>query len=225
MAATTVTCPSCNATLKPKTPVAAGTRIKCPKCTTVFAVPADADDAPVPKPVAPRPAAPRPKPAARREEPDDLEEITEDIDDEPLDDEEEEERPIKRKKKKLKKKGVPLWVWLTAGGGLFLFLCCAGCGGYIWYIGSSVVNAGSGSITFLNYTKIQKGASEAQVKAILGEPRPQLGNPGNLKVLIWMDDKYNTITVTFTADKVTGRSCHLLTSSGLEVNQSGFAGQ
>ncbi len=37
----TVTCPNCNVTLKPKTPVPAGTRIKCPKCQTVFAVPDD----------------------------------------------------------------------------------------------------------------------------------------------------------------------------------------
>jgi hypothetical protein len=224
MAATTVTCPSCNATLKPKTPVAAGTRIKCPKCTKVFAVPADAEDAPVPKPAGQRPAVPRPKPAARREEPDDLEEITEDFDDEPLDDEEEEARPIKRKKKKLKKKGVPLWVWLTAGGGLFLFLCCAGCGGFVWYAYSTVANAGSGSVTFLNYLKIQKGASEAQVKAILGEPMAPPGIAGNIKVVTWRDG-VNSITVIFTADKATDRNCHLVTSSGTPLVNNGFAGQ
>ena len=46
------------------------------------------------------------------------------LDDEPEDEELEEDRPIRRKKKKPVKKGVPLWVWLTAGGlGLGYFLC------------------------------------------------------------------------------------------------------
>ena len=170
MPANTLTCPSCNATLRPKTPVAAGTRIKCPKCATVFTVPDD--EAEVLDPV---PRRPKPKQAAIREEPEDDLEGGEILDDEPEDEELEDDRPIRRKKKKPVKKGVPLWVWLTAGGGLFLFLCCAGCGGFMWYIGNTVVNIGSGNVTFLNYLKIQKGASEAEVKAILGEP-VQRGN-------------------------------------------------
>jgi hypothetical protein len=37
MAATTYTCPECGATLRPKEPVPAGRKIKCPKCSAVFA--------------------------------------------------------------------------------------------------------------------------------------------------------------------------------------------
>jgi hypothetical protein len=171
-----------------------------------------------------RPPAPKPKPAARQEEPEDLSEITEPLDDEPTDDEPEDNRPAKRKKKKIQKKGVPLWVWLTAGGGVFLLLCCAGCGGFIWYIGSTVLNAGSGSVTFLNYNKIQQGASEAQVKAILGEPMPQQAVPGNAKTVTWKDGN-STITVNFMADKAVGRSCHLITSGGTPLDHTGFAGK
>jgi hypothetical protein len=196
--------------LRPKTPVAAGTRIKCPKCATVFAVPADEP-------------APRPKPAAIREEPEDLDEMTETLDDEPEVDEPEDDRPAKRKKKKSVKKGVPLWVWLTAGGLGFLFLMCLGCGGFFYYIGSSVVNAGSGSVTFLNYAQIQKGAAEAQVKTILGEPSQRI-DLGNIKTVSWQNGN-NIITVVFMADKATDRYCHLTNASGLKIDQSGFASQ
>jgi hypothetical protein len=223
MSSTTVTCPSCNATLKPKTPLSVGTRIKCPKCAAVFAVPAEEDDAPAPKPAAPRRLAPRPKPAARREEPEDDSESGEILDDEPEDDEPEDVRSVKRKKKKPKKKGVPLWVWLTAGGGVFLLLCCAGCAGFGYYITNTVLNAGSGSVTFLNYNKIQQGASEAQVKAILGEPAQRVDG-GITKIVNWKDGN-NIITVNFLSDKAVGRSCHLVTSGGTPLDHTGFADQ
>jgi hypothetical protein len=131
----------------------------------VFAVPDDEAEAPDPAP------RPKPKRAATREEPEDDLEGGEILDDEP-EEEPEEDRPAKRKKKKKKpqKKGVPLWVWLTASGLGLLFLMCLGCGGVFWYVGSSMANVGSGNVTFFNYLKIQKGASEADVKAILGEP-------------------------------------------------------
>ena len=84
MPSNTVTCPFCNSTLKSKTPVPGGTRIKCPKCSTQFVVkPDDAEDVPptvaaayrrlprpsaavVPKPAAAaKPAAPKPASAAQ----------------------------------------------------------------------------------------------------------------------------------------------------------------
>jgi len=39
--ASTFVCPSCKNTLKTASPIAAGKKIKCPKCQTIFAVPAD----------------------------------------------------------------------------------------------------------------------------------------------------------------------------------------
>ncbi|HVS37158.1 MAG TPA: hypothetical protein VMS17_16470 [Gemmataceae bacterium] len=90
MPATSVTCPFCNSNLKSKTPIPGGTKIKCPKCSTQFAVrPDDAEDVPptvaapqamaklmakkaagppaAPKASAPKPAAATPpKPAASR---------------------------------------------------------------------------------------------------------------------------------------------------------------
>ena len=215
----TLTCPSCNATLRPKTPVAAGTRIKCPKCTNVFAVPDEEDEAPV-TPVR------RPKPAARREEPE--EEVPEEgeiLDDEPEDDELEEERPRKKKKKRPKpKKGVPLWVWLTGGGGVFLLLCCAGCLGIGYYFTNTVLNAGSGAATFLHYAQVQEGMSESQVQTIMGAGPQSFMQIGNTKTDTWQSGP-DVVVVTFVNDKATNRTCHLTTKSGQVIAQSGFTGQ
>src|SRR5262245_1184466 len=41
MSTTKVTCPSCGVTLKSATPVPAGKRARCPKCSTSFVVPGD----------------------------------------------------------------------------------------------------------------------------------------------------------------------------------------
>jgi phage FluMu protein Com len=213
----TVTCPNCNVTLKPKTPAPAGTRIKCPKCQTVFAVPGDeatpAAAAPKPGPTSgvARPAAPKPAP------PEEEEEVAESADG--ADDAAEEgEAPVKAKKK-----GVPLWVWLVSGGAILLLGCCGVCGigGYMAY--NTVASAGSGSVTLLNYAKIQKGMSEAQVKTILGEPAVRVDVFGK-KTATWKDGN-NTITVIFTGDQATDRSCQLFTSGGTKIDQSGFAGQ
>jgi ribosomal protein S27E len=212
-----ITCPSCSTTLRPKVPVAAGTRIKCPKCTNVFTVPDDASSAS-------QPAALKPK--AQREEPDDREEITEELDDQPTDDELEDDRPARKKKKKKpsKKKGTPLWVWLTAGAGVFLLLCCAGCGGVIWYGYSTVANIGSGSATLIHYVQIQKGMSEAEVKTIMGASAQPTGPAGNTKTMTWQSGA-DSITVDFVNDKVVNRACHLTNKSGAVINQSGFQGQ
>ncbi len=211
----TITCPSCSTTLRPKTPVAAGTRIKCPKCTTVFTVPGDEADEPAPRP--------KPKPAPRQEEPDDLEETSAEIDDEP-----EGDSPVRRKTRRpIQKKGVPLWVWLTAGGGVFLLLCCAGCAGFAFYFGNAVVNAvnaGSGSATLLNYAQIQQDMSEGQVKTIMGAFPQAAIQLGPTKTDTWQSGT-DTITVTFVNDKAVNRACHLTSKSGQVIVQSGFAGK
>ena len=67
MPATSVTCPFCKATLTSKTPIPGGTRIKCPKCSTLFVVKADdAEEVPptVPAPPKMAPRSTAPKPAA-----------------------------------------------------------------------------------------------------------------------------------------------------------------
>src|SRR5947209_8121074 len=121
MADTTLTCPSCQATLRPKTQLAPGTRIKCPKCLNVFAVPGEEEEGEVLDPV---PRSTRPRAAARREEPDDLAETGDVVDDEGADDEPEEDRPARRRKKPKKKSGVPVWVWVTSGVVGVIFLLC-----------------------------------------------------------------------------------------------------
>ncbi len=189
-----VTCPSCNTTLKPKTPAPAGTRIRCPKCQTVFAVPGDAATPP-----------PAPTPSAE--------------DDEGFAGMADDSAGPRREAIRPAKNGVPLWVWLVGGGGLLVLLTCCGCGIGGYYFVNSVVKAGSGSVTLLNYAQIQKGMSEAQVKAILGQPATE--SPGANKIVTWQDGQ-NTITVTFTNDQATDKVAHLFTSSGTPINQTGF---
>src|SRR5207245_10769449 len=49
-------CPECGAQLRPANPVAAGKKLRCPKCDTVFAVPAAADKKEKKKAAQPAPA-------------------------------------------------------------------------------------------------------------------------------------------------------------------------
>jgi hypothetical protein len=64
MAAITYSCPECGATLKPKAPVPAGRKIKCPKCETAF-TPVPAGEKPAPaKAAAKGQAAAKVEPAA-----------------------------------------------------------------------------------------------------------------------------------------------------------------
>src|SRR5689334_1127316 len=79
MAVTIFACPECGSTLKSKQELAAGTKIKCPKCQAIFAIPerdgaADADEETRPgmqaaaagKPVAKK-AGPKPPPPPKEE--------------------------------------------------------------------------------------------------------------------------------------------------------------
>src|SRR5262245_58516197 len=59
-----ITCPDCATVLKPANPIAAGKKVKCPKCGTVFVVEADDVEAPTKKgKAATAPTAVKKKPA------------------------------------------------------------------------------------------------------------------------------------------------------------------
>src|SRR6266849_5489850 len=62
MSVITFACPKCAAALKTSVPAAAGKKIKCPKCATIFPIPAPpADSAEPPVTTRPEPASPPPK--------------------------------------------------------------------------------------------------------------------------------------------------------------------
>ena len=126
----------------------------------------------------------------------------------PRDDEE--ERPAPRPAR-AKKGGLPPWLLIVGGCGVLVLLVgCLGVGTIVWFATSSMRN----KVTEENYQKIQMGMSEAQVKAILGEPTAvedtgqaanRLGLGGNffaMRVLVWKNGN-NQITLGFRNDKVT----------------------
>jgi uncharacterized protein (TIGR03067 family) len=150
MPITTVTCPDCQATLKIPDTIAPGKKIRCPKCKTPFAIPAQEEEAVGVKPAVARPKAASPPKAPPHDQADEEDEI-----DLPprrkappkreKDDEEDEPRPARkaaqkhdedeyrptRKKSKNGKKGQqsPVLLWsliiggaLVLGGGITLIL-------------------------------------------------------------------------------------------------------
>lgn len=222
-----VTCPNCNVQLKPKTPVPEGTRLKCPKCATVFAVGggAPAAPAPPPKPAAPKPAAPKPaaaKPAAPRPRPApapeaaDDEEVVTAADDDAADVAAADEgaAPARPKKK------MPTWAWFAIGGGALLLLCC--CGGIpIGYV--AVTMLGGAAVNQTNYDKIKMGMSEKDATDKMGVPPTQTQSAddlakqmgvkmpkeaGNIKALVWKNGD-DFITVTIVKDKVVAKAAHI----------------
>ena len=72
MPLSSLTCPICLGTLKPKTAVAEGTRIRCPKCKGSFtaeAEPKPPEPEPLPEPIPAEAQEPMPEPAVAEEEP------------------------------------------------------------------------------------------------------------------------------------------------------------
>jgi hypothetical protein len=149
-----VTCPQCRATLKSANPIAAGKKVKCPKCARTFEAPALEDAAAVS-------TAPMPVGAVAKVSDADVPEVEvsaedeeaprrppQEDDDEPRpskkrrrDDDEDDERGPSRKAKR--KKGGMGWVMLgggVVGGGLLLLLGCGACGG-LGYLIYSLVTA------------------------------------------------------------------------------------
>jgi hypothetical protein len=78
-----------------------------------------------------------------------------------------EEEPPDRQRRR-GKPGVLVWVWLVCGGvGALLFMGCACAGGVtlLWY--QSRTNP---RVTDENYNKLHLDMTEAEVKAVMGEP-------------------------------------------------------
>src|SRR5688572_22834242 len=129
----TFSCPKCKKVLKTSAALAPGKKIKCPGCATVFAPPAEDDEAtavqaappavkPVRKPAPPPPddddevEAPRRVPAKARAR-DDADEDSEDSDD----------RPAQRGKKKAGSKGL-----LLIRGGVGALLVIFAVTAFVW---------------------------------------------------------------------------------------------
>ncbi|HVS37159.1 MAG TPA: hypothetical protein VMS17_16475 [Gemmataceae bacterium] len=227
MPLTTLTCPICLCTLKPKTAVHEGARIRCPKCKGSFVV-ESAPSAPAAAPQeAIRAELQQPMPAPPDAELPEAQEVLEDeiLEAEPAeapaapgrsraDRDDEYDRPRRRSSRRdeeeeergsrfRKKKGVPPWVWLVSGGvGLVLLLgCCgvAGIFGWMWFGGMSV--------NMDNYNKIQGRMTQAQVQQIMGTPSESGGMPG-FESEAWKSGD-SIITVTFVNGKAAGKACHL----------------
>jgi LSD1 subclass zinc finger protein len=231
----TLTCPGCQTPLRTAKPLPPGARLKCPKCQTVFATPSapaapatPAAAAPTQDPyAAPPPARPKPPPAA-----------------DPYGDTPPAKKPAPAAGARPrpnggtagraadpdagrvaaappKKTGVPVWVWLAAGGGAFLLLCVCPCsvGTYMWYAGanwlSNLPSLSSGDkVTKENYDKIKKDMSEAEVKTILGEPLfttdesfMGLKLSKGQKCLVWSGRSEDGISVVFEKDKAIHKKC------------------
>ena len=200
-----VTCPSCNVTLKPKTPLPAGARVKCPKCQNPFVVPAD-DEAvapalPRPKPAAPKPAAaplPKPKPAPPPEEEDVAEAAA-------AADEAEDGVPAAPAagggfKERLKK--VPMWGWIV-GGVAVLFLMCGCCGLPVTLYETGMFGGGllgGGNVTMANYKQLKKGMTEDEVKKVMGGGPSTTSEIGGVHSAIWKGSGEDFITVQFSKD-------------------------
>lgn len=147
-------------------------------------------------------------------------------------DDDADDRPRPREIRRTKG-GVPAWVWIVGGIGVaVLLLGCAGGGGLIiWLASGSLTN----KVTEENYKKIKLGMSEAEVKAILGEPTAvedldkaasKLGinvrmPTSGLRVLIWRNGN-NQITLSFRNDKVvTMMSQFTSKDGGLHIQSQG----
>ncbi len=105
-----LTCPKCRAVLKPAKPVPAGKKVRCPKCSTTFAVPDDEEETVQVKPATAQKSAGAPKKKAFEDEADEggtyavvrepePEQEQEEEEEDEEDDEEEEGAKKKRSKK------------------------------------------------------------------------------------------------------------------------------
>ncbi|MBX9625340.1 MAG: zinc-ribbon domain-containing protein [Gemmataceae bacterium] len=136
-----VACPGCSARLNAPD-VAAGKRVKCPKCQTLIPVPAASDEE-VDEPTA-RPSARRP-----RDEGDDDRPRRRPRDDE--DDADDRPRP-KRRRAAAGSGGVPVWAWavggvgLLAAAGVVLWLTVGGKGGEVRPLDATAPKPGDGAV-------------------------------------------------------------------------------
>ncbi|HTU21004.1 MAG TPA: outer membrane protein assembly factor BamE [Gemmataceae bacterium] len=97
--------------------------------------------------------------------------------DDDYDDDRDEPRRPRRKKK-----GMPTGLLIGLGIGVFvLLLGCLGGGGVLLWLYGPFGN----KVTQENYNKINTGMTEAEVKAILGEPTESRPTQGNVHALVW----------------------------------------
>ena len=125
-----IKCTNCGAVLKTANPIAAGKKIKCPKCTKVFVV-EDEEEKEEELPEEEDTGADEKEPAPKSKKP---MKASKDDEDEESDEDEEEEQPKKKGKPKTgdgepKKKGSSLMLIVIGG---VLLVCCIGCGSVGW---------------------------------------------------------------------------------------------
>jgi hypothetical protein len=179
-----------------------GKRVRCRNCSEGFVVGA-------PAPAAPRDRVAR-RPPRRDAAPDDYDDRDYE-DDRPRgrrDEDDYDDREYEHDRPAAPRKGgIPLWVWLAGGGGLALL---------VLVVGVVVILLASGAVgnkvTAENYQKLKMGMSEAEVRAILGNPSESadagafLGRAprglGSMRVLVWKSGR-SAISVGFMNDKVT----------------------
>src|SRR5262249_48220365 len=117
MSATKVICPECRATLKLASSLPAGKKIKCPKCTRVFAIPAEEADGEAAGATPPAVTPKRPK-AKLAPQPEELQDSADREDD---GNEQDEPRPVRKfSKKRRKEHGSKALMWSMIGGGAAL---------------------------------------------------------------------------------------------------------
>jgi predicted Zn finger-like uncharacterized protein len=124
---------------------------------------------------------------------------------------EDDDRPAPRPKKK---GGVPTGLLIGGIAALLLLLVClGGAGAIVWW----ATGALRSTVTEENYAKLKMGMSEAEVKAVLGEPTEGQGGAQvaglGMKSLAWRNGP-NQIVVTFLNGKVVGLSGHFRKSGG-----------
>jgi hypothetical protein len=125
MAVIRFACPECQSVLKSGNPIALGTKIKCPKCSHVFALSREVKETAL---EAEAVAAPSRKRAA----PEDYAECDDAEDTDDYEDEHEEKPRPKFKKKKGKKAGNKTLILALSIGGLVLLLASGGTAAYFW---------------------------------------------------------------------------------------------
>jgi predicted Zn finger-like uncharacterized protein len=150
------TCPHCDQTYSLADDLE-GKKVRCKGCGKTFTVAGEAPRQAVRK-------APSGARRAARKGPDEADDFAF------------EEEPGQVVRPPRKKGGIPLWVWLVGGGGIFLFLCCGG-GGVVGFFLMRGTDLFGNRVTKENFDKIKTGMTEAEVKAILGEPTESAGTP------------------------------------------------
>lgn len=194
MATTSLRCPHCESVLRMANPPAAGKKIKCPRCATIFA-PADhivTDMATAVKPTTDKPA--RPVPALRPAQPPQADEEADkprsrqqhDSEDEERprrgqarrrrdgdDDEDYEEERPRRKRKKKQQSNVGLIIGVCAGGGVLLLAAVITLAVFLWPSPPAPVAANAPVVMPVNVPPQPQQPQPQQPQPQPQQPQPQ----------------------------------------------------